>query len=395
MMERNTEVVIIGGGSTGTSTLYHLAKEGHTDCVLIERGQIASGQTSRSAAIVRTHYSHPTLVKMALNSCKFFRNFENEVRGFKSGFRQTGLIIGANPSSEEGLKENQEMHRSLGVESRIVDVEQLRKIEPELDPSDYSFVVYEPNAGYAEPSTTASSFAAAALELGSTVLTKSEVTSIEKRHGDGYWIQTSGGIIRAEKLLLATGVWFNHFSNMLSLGLTITPVRHVVCMYRRPHEYSGNRPIVFDFAKNAAFKPEGERDLNVSTLETLGGAVDPDAYDASVSFDEISQFSERTSRAFPIMGTKGELSTSYTGLYDNTPDEQPVIDEFSDEGFENMYCCVGLSGHGFKLSPEFGRILSTILTGKKFSDYDISIFRKSRFKEGKLIKSRYQAATIG
>jgi sarcosine oxidase, subunit beta len=130
-------------------------------------------------------------------------------------------------------------------------------------------------------------------------------------------------------------------------------------------------------------------------LETLGGTVSPDSYDTSVSFDEISQFSDRTARTFPIMASKGELSTSFTGLYDNTPDEQPIIDNFSDIGFENLYCCVGLSGHGFKLSPEFGRILSTLLAGEKFSDYDISIFAKRRFEEGKLIKSRYQAATIG
>lgn len=343
---------------------------------------------------MRTHYSHPTLVKMALNSYKFFQNFGNEVRGYNSGFRQTGLIVGADSNSEEGLRENYAMHHSLGINSRIVDRHELSEIEAELDPSEYSLIVYEPNAGYAEPSTTASSFATASKELGAKILTNTTVVSIEKS-GDGYLIGTSNGQIRAEKVLLAIGVWFNHFAKLLDLGVNITPVRHAVCIYRRPSEYSGRRPIVFDFPKNSAFKPEGDRDLNVSTLETLGGKVDPDDYDTSVSFDEITQFSERVARAFPVMESKGELVTSFTGLYDNTPDEQPIIDDFSEAGFENLYCCAGLSGHGFKLCPEFGRILTSFLSGENFSEYDVTIFKTRRFKEGKLIKSRYQAATIG
>ena len=120
-MERKAEVVIIGGGSTGTSILYHLAKRGVVDSILVERGQVASGQTSKSAAILRTHYSHPTLVKMALKSYRFFQKFDQEVRGYNCGFKQTGLIIGSDSNSESGLKENLTMHRQLGIESKIMD----------------------------------------------------------------------------------------------------------------------------------------------------------------------------------------------------------------------------------------------------------------------------------
>jgi len=392
-MERKTEVAIVGGGSTGTSILFHLAKRGK-DAILIERNQIASGQTSRSAAILRTHYSHPTLVKMASKSYRFFQNFEEECGGRKCGYRKTGLIIGADQNSEKGLKENVVMHHELGIQSRITDREELGEIEPELDLKKFSTIVYEPEAGYAEPSTTASSFASRAVELGATVLTGTEVTSIKKLK-QGFSLETSNGIINAEKVVLAPGAWFNRFSKILNLDVSVHPMRHVVCMFKRPKEYAGTRPIIFDFPRSSAFKPEGQFDLNVSTLETLGDQVDPDNYNAGVNYEEISEFSSRVSDAFPIMSQKGSLSTSFTGLYDNTLDEQPIIDEFSGVGLENLYCLVGLSGHGFKLCPEFGRIMSTLVCGEKFHDYDVSIFRKNRFRDGNLIRSKYQVATIG
>ena len=395
--QRETKVLVIGGGSTGTSILYYLARRGLVDSILIERGQqIASGQTSRSAAILRTHYSNPTLVRMAAKSYKFFEDFPANVRGRKCGFKKTGLIVGADAGSEHGLRENHVMHRQLGIDSKSIDYDEVKRIEPELDPKIYSEIVYEPEAGYAEPSTTASSFASAASELGCKVLTDTNANHI-KRTAGGYEVTTSGGTIHAEKIILAVGVWFNQFVKMLNLNtFLIQPVRHPVCIFRRPQEYAGTRPIVFDFPRSSAFKPEGETDMNVSSLETIGGPVDPDNYNSNVSFDEISLFSARVAQAFPLMAVKGKLGATFTGLYDNTPDEQPVIDEFSDEGFENLYCLVGLSGHGFKLSPEFGRIMSTIVCGEKFTDYDISIFNKNRFREGKLIKSNYHGvATIG
>ena len=101
------------------------------------------------------------------------------------------------------------------------------------------------------------------------------------------------------------------------------------------------------------------------------------------------------SSAPPVMGASGRYQRGYTGVYDTTPDQQPIIDEFSDAGYEGLYCLIGLSGHGFKLSPAFGRIMSDFLTGEKTVNYDRSIFRRSRFKEGKLLESRYNLSTVG
>ncbi len=95
------------------------------------------------------------------------------------------------------------------------------------------------------------------------------------------------------------------------------------------------------------------------------------------------------------MGTSGLYLRGYTGVYDISPDQQPIIDEFSVSGDEGLDRLIGLSGHGFKLSPAFGQIMADFVTGERTVDYDRSIFRRFRFEDGKLLESRYALSTIG
>ncbi len=95
------------------------------------------------------------------------------------------------------------------------------------------------------------------------------------------------------------------------------------------------------------------------------------------------------------MASMGMYERGYGGTYDDTPDQQPVIDELSAYGYPGLYCLVGLSGHGFKLSPEFGRIMASLVTQGGFPDYDVSVFGLKRFETGKLMRSKYNLSTVG
>jgi sarcosine oxidase subunit beta len=396
------EIVIVGGGSTGSSILYHLAKRGMKDALLLERaGQIASGQTSKSTALVRTHYSNPTVTRMALNSLNFFKRFEQEMNGCSAGFKQTGLIIGGDKGTEDGIRNNLVMHQKLGIESRVIDSREAKRIEPEIDPSSFETIVYEPNSGYADPSLTASAFSAAAQELGASVITESRVTDIKKM-GNGstsYHLETTRGEIETSKVVLATGVWSKELLEKLKLDfIPIKPVRHPVVIYRRPEIYQGTRPLIFDFPRRMYYKPEGNSLFYAGSIEleldTSQGEVDPDNYVNDVSFSEIEQFSKSVAECVPIMGQRGVYVSGYTGVYDVTPDQEPIIDNFATEGKEGLYCLIGLSGHGFKLCPEFGRIMAALVLDQGFRDYDVSIFQSNRFEKGALIKSRYALGTV-
>jgi glycine/D-amino acid oxidase-like deaminating enzyme len=397
-MEARTDVAVVGAGSTGASVLYHLA-EAATDCLLIDQGeQIASGQTSRSTALVRTHYTVETVARMALLSYNFFRDFEKNLPGRSAGYVETGLLIGVDPKSEKAVKDNMEMLRSLGAITDLVDRDEAKRLEPFLDPSPFAALVFEPHAGYAEPSATASAFVSAAKEHRAKTMMGVRVTKIA-RSGSGYRLDTTGGGVVARKVVLATGPWSKPIFASLGIGLPMKAVRHPVAIYRRPPEYPGTRPVIFDLVNAGYYKPEGIQSLIVGSLELeldiSGAEVDPDGYRTDITSEEMTKLSGWVMGALPVMAARGVYERGYAGVYDNTPDEQPVIDELSDYGFENLFCLVGLSGHGFKLAPEFGRIMAALVKEGAFKDYDVSPFRLRRFAEGKLLKSRYGFGTIG
>lgn len=397
-MQRIFDALVIGGGSTGTSILYHLAKMGVVNSALVEKGsQIAIGQTSRSTGIIRTHYSHPTLAKMALLSLDYFKNFERNVAGQSSGFEKSGLLICSDERFDSGIHENLNMFRSLGINSRIVDRNEVGSIEPQLDSSPYFSFVYEPEAGVADPSLTCASFSSAARGLGAKILPNTAVTSIRRESREAYTVATISGEIHARNVIVALGPWTNLLLGKMGINLPIRAIRHPVVIMHRPNEYSGRRPIIFDFLRGAYFRPEGNHLLHVGDMDTAASKsqVDADNYDESVSFEEITRLAEWVVAALPVMRNEGTVMKQYIGIYDATPDEQPIIEEFSAEGFEGLYCIAGLSGHGFKLCPEFGRIISSLIVTGKFNDYDISIFSNDRFKQGKLLLSKYKLGTIG
>lgn len=395
-MDRKTDIVVVGGGSTGSSILFHLAKMGATNSILIERAdQVAAGQTSRSTGLIRTHYSNETVARMALRSFQFFQRFPEEVNGESCGFTLTGTLICADQGFEKGLYENIAMFNRIGIKSSIVDADEARRIEPQLQTALFSTIVYEPESGYAEPSLTAASFAKAAQARGSQILSNTELIKILK-HGSSYEVLTTNGTITTEKIILATGVWSKPLLAALGIPFPIKAVRHPVVILRRPEEYAGTRPFIFDFPRRAYYKPEGKHLFYAGSLEPELDTteVNPDNYDTNVSFDEIEKYSQYAAEVLPVLGKLGSFVRGYTGLYDVTKDQEPIIDEFSDAGLPGLYCLIGLSGHGFKLCPEFGRIMSAFVLNGNFPDYDISIFNRARFEKGKQFSSRYELSTM-
>jgi glycine/D-amino acid oxidase-like deaminating enzyme len=398
-MELRTEVAVVGGGSTGSSIIYHVAKAGVSDCTLLDKeSQIAAGQTSLSTALVRTHYSVEIVARMALRCYSYFENFEKNLPGRTAGFVKTGLVIGAGTDAKGALDDNMKMLRKLGITTKLVDRDEALRIEPYLGASGFTNIVFEPEAGYAEPSTTASSFASAGRELGAKFMMERKVTKIERSAG-GYRLETPAGSLWARKVVLATGPWSRPIFASLGIDLPVKAVRHPVAIYHRPEEYEGTHPFILDLLRSAYYKPEGRYLLIAGSLEleldTHGAEVDPDGYDRGVTTEEVTKMTGKVMDAIPLMASKGEYERGFAGVYDVTPDQQPIIDELSDYGYENLFCLVGLSGHGFKLCPEYGRIMAAMVTDGKFRDYDTSVFRLSRFKEGKLLKSSYRVGTVG
>ena len=165
MATRTADVVVVGGGVMGTSILYNLAAKGVTDTVLLEQATLASGSTSRSQAILRMHYSNEVTTRMAWESLKLFRDFE-EITGTPSGYVKTGYFIAVTESERPALEANVKMQQAAGVDTKIVGPDDVMRISPLLAAEEGEVFAYEPESGYADPYSVTNGFASRARELG-------------------------------------------------------------------------------------------------------------------------------------------------------------------------------------------------------------------------------------
>jgi sarcosine oxidase subunit beta len=386
-MAATADVVIIGGGATGTSTAYHLAKRGVKNVVLIEKQFLASGPTGRSSACVRQHYSTPETCRLVLKALRFFEHFEELTGGRTAGFVRTGYLLGVDDRLRKPMEASVRLQQSQGIDSRLISPAAARDIEPRLAIDDLTAACYEPDAGYADPSQTTQGFAGAAREMGVRFMEQTTVTGIRARGDRVATVETDKGAIESAKVVNAAGAWSDRLGRMVGVEIPITVCRHKIALVAWPSDARGPHPMLYDFVTNIYTRPETGDMILVGPLdsEELNDRADPDAYREGLNLDEKTDLLARAATRFPVLERGGVLH-SYAGCFDVTPDWHPVIDETGPDGF---YVAAGFSGHGFKLSPAIGEMVANLVVDGKKPDDDVHAFRLSRFAEGKPIRGTY------
>lgn len=387
------DYLVIGSGSTGSSIAYNLASMGKKVTV-VERNGVASGNTGKSSALVRTHYSNEMIARMAFYSLKTFNEFD---RIGYSGFTKTGMFFPFDQKYAEIARKNSEMLRSLGINEREASPDFMRENYQDINLEGYDYVAYEPNSGYADPVSTANAFADKAKELGATFMLKHKASRIESTPSGALALLEDNSKISASKVILATNVWTNDLLADSGVSksklLPITSSLHGIIYLRRPDEYQGQKPTIIDPPSLAYYKMEGN---TLTAIGSLDPKVDSTPIDIhgyipdSTTEEYLEEYLGRITERLPSMEKAGVMSTM-TGLYDMTPDGQAIIDSLSPLGLDNIYVCAGLSGHGFKLSPAYGKIVADMVTGTdpENATFDWRPFETSRFSKGKLITSLY------
>ncbi len=391
-MPHTADVVVIGGGCTGASIAFHLARRG-VKVALLEKNFLASGPTGRSSAIIRQHYSNEETARMARRSLSYFQNWDDVVGG-DAGFVQTGFLMGARAQDVAALKANVELQQSVGINTQVVPVENLKELEPRLYTEDIVAAAYEPDSGYADPVSTTTGFAQAARRLGAEIHQQAEVRSIRLEGDRVRGVVTDKFEIETPIVVNAAGAWGRRVARMVGIDIPLEPSRHEVATFRRPPEFGPRHMIYADFVNMGYMRPEtGELTL-VGSIDPGDAAhlADPDHYDEGCNFETIVEFSERLARRYPIM-EHGFSKGGWAGIYDITPDWNPILDRMP--GVEGFYCAVGGSGHCFKLSPAIGELMAEFITEGRTTDVDISFFRFSRFAEGKPITGKYEYSIVG
>ncbi len=385
MTHRSANVVVIGGGVNGTSIAMHLSRLGAGKVILVEKGHLAGGASGRSGAMVREHYLHPTLVKMAMEASEIFHNFGDAVGG-DARFIETGRMLLFGERDADAARANVEMNRELGVEINTLTLAEVAEIVPQVRPDGLALGVYEPNSGYADPMATTYAYAERAKNRGAEILTGCAVTGIKIAGGRVVGVETEDGLIEADAVVTATGPWVNKLAAPLGEFLPVTPIRVQMVHLRRPPMLESLNTNIIDYTTGAYFRVDAGHNTLVGGEEwdDLGEVVNPDAFGLNADHDTITRFWDRAKLRFPDFAAATQRG-GYGSLYDMTPDGNPILDRSAT--IEGLYWATGFSGHGFKLSPVVGRMVAEFILHGESRDHPIREFRASRFEEGDLLNA--------
>ena len=388
MMKHTADVVVVGGGVMGCSILYNLAARGVTNTLLLERSVLGSGSTGRSQAIIRTHYSNPFTAAMAWESLQIYRDFQQRLGG-PSGFVETGYFVMVGEDDREAMESNIALNRTVGIDTYLVSLEEAATIAPMLDVNGVTSVAYEPRSGYADPYAVTTTYARAARELGATVQMGAEALSVQVENGRVTGVVTNAGTVATDTVVVAAGPWAPPLLGPLGFDIPLEPVRHQVVQIQRPWDILPQHPAVADILTKASFRPDGDQFTLIGVGEDE--IVDRDSFNPAVDLEPAAAAFERASRRMPALG-QGYFRGGWAGLFTVTPDWHPVLDRV--EGAEGAYCAVGFSGHGFKLAPMIGAVMSELVTEGEATSVDIKPLRASRFSEGDLVRSSYRYSVL-
>lgn len=389
------DIIVIGAGAIGCSAAWHARSLGAKKVLLIDRGGIAEGTSSQSSSILRTHYSVRENVELARRSWSVFTKFGEYLDDPQAecGLNRCGyLVVAADDERGEAVRASLAQQRTMGIEANEIDAKQAREILPLLNTDGLAIFGHEPEAGYADAYLTATAFARAARRLGVEVRQGEAVESLITEGSRVTGIRTKAGTYTAAMVICVANVWTNRLiESSIGVSIPLVAERHEVVAFEAPQPYLPSYPVLKDMASESMVYARcyGRSQL-LASPGLVGHATDPDERQADVPLDIIATLGEQVAARLSSFDQAGVAST-WTGLYDVTPDWNPVLGPLP--GWQGLQVGFGFSGHGFKLSPAIGRLLAQSALGLP-TEVPLAPYRYERFDEGALLVGRYGKGAV-
>jgi len=392
----NYETIVIGGGVIGCSIACHLAMLGGRRILLLDRGRIGEGTTAQSSCILRTHYTVPENVALALSAWRAYEDFAGYLddREADCGLNRCGYLIVA-PAGEKAaaLAAALEAQRGFGIAAETIDAATARRLLPIARFDDAELIGYEPDAGYADAYLVTAAFARNARRRGVTLREGMAVTGLEFDGGRVVGVVCGDEVFGAEHVISVQNVWTGELSAWTGVPLPLAIERHaVVSLDARAAPYTRQMPVFKDLATPGLLYCRSYGGAQMLASEGLPGEVlsHPDTEQADVPLDKVLAIGDQLAARFPAYGEAG-LASSWTGLYDVTPDWNPVLGLLP--GVEGLWLAYGFSGHGFKLAPSIGQMMAQAVLGQP-SALPIDTWSLARFASGRMLVGRYGAGAV-
>lgn len=377
MIKKKAAVVIIGGGILGASIAYNLARRGLQDVVLVEKNYLTSGATGRCGAGIRQQWGTEMNCVLSRESVRIFATLAEEL-DYPHGidYRQNGYLLLAYTQKElEQFKKNVALQNSLDIPTRMVTAGEAKDIVPHLNTDGLLGACFGPTDGHANPFHATFAYAAAAQRQGVCLYTHTEVLKIEKDRGRVARVVTDRGSIDCDIVVNTAGGHAAVIGKMAGLELPVYPERHQIMVSEPVERFQV--PMVISMSHHFYL----QQTTHGSFILGQGDPHEPRGFNVSPSWQFAVELAQKITAILPPLKNLN-IIRQWAGLYDMSPDAQPILGESPE--VKGFFTAAGFSGHGFMIAPYTAKLMAQAILGEK-PEIDLHVLNYHRFAGGRLI----------
>jgi sarcosine oxidase, subunit beta len=375
-LKRRYDVVIVGAGSHGLSTAYYLAKNhGITNVAVLDKSYIGSGAAGRNTTIIRANYRTPEGAAFYAESVKLYERLGAEL-DFNLLFSQQGHLTLAH--SDRGIitaNERAEVNKLLGIDSRVIYPDEIRKLCPEMNLSQevtwpVMAALYHPPGGIIRHDAVVWGYARGADRQGVEIHPYTEVTGIDRSStGRVHGVQTTRGDIECDTVISCTAGWSTLVADLAEVPLPITT--HILQAFVT-EPVKPFLDVIIVSSQMHIYVSQTDRGEFL-----IGAEIEPyTTYKGIGTFPFLEYSAKHVLELFPQL-EQAKILRSWTGLCDLSPDYSPILGVTEAEGF--LVSC-GWGTYGFKAAPIVGTTLAELVATKQTPAL-IAPFALERFYE--------------
>jgi 4-methylaminobutanoate oxidase (formaldehyde-forming) len=382
-------VVVIGGGITGCNILYHLAKAGWTDIVLVEKDEITSGATCMAMGLLTVFNASPTMMRIRKYSAEMYEQL--------GAYDKVGsLRIASSKLQHQTLQRDVSKAKGIGLDVGMIGPKEALEIMPWMSDKDVYSAVYIPEDGHLDPHSATYAVADAAKKLGATILTKTMVTGIElSPRGEVIMVKTGKGDIRTEIVVNAAGLWGSQVAAMVGVTIPSSPVihQHSGLSAVPGQEVPEGAPCFRDTDYLIYGRPEhggilvGGWEADPPSCWEDGVPWDHSATELPSDLDRFEPLLENAIKRFPFLAQAGfERLIAHPDAF--TPDANPLMGPWP--GLTGFWLACGMSMNGFGGAGGIGKAMADwIIDG----DTELDFYGYHAWRFGRNYLDPYYAAS--
>ncbi|MCE2482686.1 MAG: GcvT family protein [Alphaproteobacteria bacterium] len=363
-MKSHARVVVVGGGVMGAGLLYHLTKEGWTDVVLVEKGELTSGSTWHAAGLIPHFIGSLNMAKAHVYASELYQRLEAET-GQATGWHGCGAIrLATNQDEADWFHYVEGVLRCVGAECHLIGPNEVARLHPLLDVEGIVLGAYTPGDGHTDPAGSTMAMAAGARAGGAEIYLRNRVLDIVRR-ADGDWdVVTEQGTIVAEHVVNAAGGFSPRIGAMVGLEVPIVNIVHQYLVTENLDAVAAldkEPPVVRDPRASCYYRQE-QQGLIIGPYETDGAqpwALDGIdwSFDTELlppDIDRLVPWLELAAQRIPAFADAG-IKRVVSGPITHTPDGGFLIGPAP--GLRNFWMCCG-AGIGITQGPGAGKYLA-------------------------------------